>query len=144
MSSAAGPVLLVEDDHDIRALLRHRLARWPYEIVETASGEMALEMARARRPALVVLDILLPGIDGWEVLRQLRSDPALAAVPVVVVSIVDDPGEDDRPAVQHYLQKPFHAATVDRVLGELLGSADSEGRADHSKGGPDAPCVGGG
>jgi adenylate cyclase len=128
------PILLVEDDHDIRGLLRRRLARWQYEVVEATSGELALEQARARRPALVVLDIVLPGIDGWEVLRQLRQDPELADVPVVVVSIVDDPGEGDRPAVQAYLQKPFHAATVDRVFGELLGTIDSNGRADHAKG----------
>jgi adenylate cyclase len=132
-----GVVLLVEDDHDIRGLLRHRLGRWHVEIAEAASGEAALEMARARRPALVVLDILLPGIDGWEVLRQLRGDPALADVPVVIVSIVDDPGEDDRPAVQGYLQKPFHAAAVNRVFDPLLGEDDkSEGRAARMNGGP--------
>jgi adenylate cyclase len=131
-----GVVLVVEDDHDIRGLLRHRLARWPIEIVEAVSGEVALEIARARRPALVVLDILLPGIDGWEVLRQLRGDPGLADVPVVIVSIVDDPGEDGRPAVQGYLQKPFHTATVNRVFEALLGEADkSEGRADGTNGG---------
>jgi CheY-like chemotaxis protein len=129
-----GPILLVEDDHDIRKLLRRRLARWPYEVVEATSGELALEQARARRPALVVLDIVLPGIDGWEVLRQLRDDPALADVPVVVVSIVDDPGEDERPAVEAYLPKPFHAATANRVFASLLGSVDSEHRADHAKG----------
>jgi CheY-like chemotaxis protein len=128
------PILLVDDDHDIRELLRRRLARWPHEVIEATSGEAALEQARARRPALVVLDIVLPGIDGWEVLRQLRDDPALADVPVVVVSIVDDPGEDERPAVQAYLPKPFHAATVNRVFTSLLGSADSESRADQSKG----------
>jgi CheY-like chemotaxis protein len=115
-----GPVLLVEDDADIRSLLRDRLARWPYEVVEAASGEAALEIAAVRRPALVVLDIILPGIDGWEVLHRLRSDAKLADVPVVVVSIVDDPGEEDRPAVQGYLQKPFRAATVNRVFEALL------------------------
>ncbi len=135
-SSGTGPVLLVEDDHDIRGLLRLRLSRWPYEVAEATSGEVALELARARRPALVVLDILLPGIDGWEVLRQLRSDPDLADVPVVIVSIVDDPGEDERPAVQGYLQKPFHAATVNRVFGELLGGGDdAQDRAEDRNGG---------
>jgi CheY-like chemotaxis protein len=129
-----GPILLIEDDHDIRGLLRRRLAQWPYEVVEAASGELALELARARRPALVVLDIVLPGIDGWEVLRRLRGDPELADVPVVVVSIVDDPGEDDRPIVQAYLQKPFQATMVNRVFAQLLGRADSEHRADNAKG----------
>jgi CheY-like chemotaxis protein len=137
MSGSPGPVLLVEDDHDIRSLLRERLARWPYEVVEAASGELALDIASARRPALVVLDIMLPGIDGWEVLRRLRSDPELADVPVVVVSIVDDPGEDDRPAVQGYLQKPFRAATVNRVFDELLAGGTTAGvPTDDRSGGP--------
>jgi len=135
-ASAEGPVLLVEDDHDIRGLLRHRLSRWPREIVEAPSGEIALEIARARRPALVVLDILLPGMDGWQVLRELRSDRQLSDVPVVIVSIVDDPGETDRPAVQGYLQKPFHAASVDRLFGELLGPrARPAGRSLLAEGG---------
>ena len=132
--TATPPILVIEDDADIRGLLRHRLARWPYEIAEATSGEAALEMARAQRPALVVLDILLPGIDGWEVLRLLRSDPDLADVPVVVVSIVDDPGENNRPAVQGYLPKPFDAAAVNQVFGNLPGKADTDSRADHSKG----------
>src|SRR5262245_33469587 len=124
---ARGPVLIVEDDADIRSLLRDRLARWPHEVVEAASGEAALEMAAARRPALVVLDIVLPGIDGWEVLHRLRNDPKLADVPVVVVSIVDDPGEEHRAAVQGYLQKPFRAATVNQVFDALLtGDSASE------------------
>jgi CheY-like chemotaxis protein len=129
-------ILVVEDDHDIRGLLRRRLARWPYEITEATSGEAAIEMARAQPPALVVLDILLPDMDGWEVLRRLRSDPDLADVPVVVISIVDDPGDDNRPAVQGYVQKPFRTAVVDRVFGELLGNADTDRRAADPKGEP--------
>jgi CheY-like chemotaxis protein len=129
-------ILVVEDDHDIRGLLRRRLARWPYEITEATSGEAAIEMARAQPPALVVLDILLPDMDGWEVLRRLRSDPDLADVPVVVISIVDDPGDENRPAVQGYVQKPFHTAVVDRVFGQLLENADADRRADDPKGEP--------
>jgi CheY-like chemotaxis protein len=136
MNGDQGPVLVVEDDHDIRSLLRERLDRWPFEVVEAASGESAIEIARARRPTLVVLDILLPGIDGWEVLRLLRADPTLADVPVVVVSIVDDPGEENRPPVQGYLLKPFRAAAVNRLLDELLGggSASGEVRDDRTGG----------
>jgi CheY-like chemotaxis protein len=134
--TGSGRILVVEDDHDIRGLLRRRLARWPYEITEATSGEAAIEMARAQPPVLVVLDILLPDMEWWEVLRRLRNDPDLADVPVVVTSIVDDPGDDNRPAVQGYVQKPFHTAVVDRVFGELLGNVDADRRADDPKGEP--------
>jgi CheY-like chemotaxis protein len=135
-SPVHGPVLVVEDDDDIRGLLRHQLDRWPWEVAEAASGEAALELARANRPALVLLDIMLPGIDGWEVLRRLRVDPDLADVPVIIVSIVDDPGEHERPPVQGYLSKPFHKGDVDRLLGDVFGVDAAPGAVDGSSGGP--------
>lgn len=124
MSGAQGVsvVLVVEDDSDIRNLLRRRIERLGHRVVEASTGEAALELARTHRPALVVLDILLPGIDGWEVLGQLRHDPDLSDVAVAVVSIVDDPGANDRPPVQGYVLKPFRTSEIDDLVRRLIGS----------------------
>lgn len=114
-------VLVIEDERDIAALLRKRVERLGHEVVSVASGEEGLARARARRPSLVLLDIRLPGIDGWEVLDQLRDQPELADVPVVIVSIVDDPKEGRAREVQGYLVKPFRRASLDRLVTNLLG-----------------------
>lgn len=123
-------VLVVEDDSDIRHLLRRRIERLGHRVVEASTGEAALELARAHRPALVVLDILLPGIDGWEVLGQLRRDPVLGDVAVAVVSIVDDPGVGGRPPVQGYVLKPFRTAEIDDLVRRLI-DADTNGGTTH-------------
>src|SRR5688572_15599994 len=104
-SHPEGVVLLVEDDPDIRTLLRRRIERLGYPVAEASTGERALEMAKTLDVALVVLDIRLPGMDGWDVLRSLRDDPRLHSTAVMIVSIVDDPGADDRPPVQGYVIK---------------------------------------
>ncbi len=68
---------------------------------------MALELARTAAPAAVVLDILLPGLDGWQVLARLREDPATAGVPVIVVSVVDDRARGADLGAAAYLVKPL-------------------------------------
>lgn len=113
-------VLLVEDDSDIRSLLRRRIERLGHRVVEAATGEAALSVARLHQPVLVVLDIYLPGIDGWEVLRRLRADDEFRDIPVMVVSIVDDPESDDHPPVQGYVLKPFRTAEIDELASRLI------------------------
>jgi two-component system OmpR family response regulator len=112
-------VLVVEDDRDIRGLLRRRIERLGHDVVEAATGEAALELAREHRPMLVMLDIQLPGIDGWEVLRRLRDDDEFGDIPVMVVSIVEDPGTGARAPVQGYVLKPFRAAEIDGLVRRL-------------------------
>jgi CheY-like chemotaxis protein len=68
------PVLIVEDDADVRHLLAERVRNEGYRTVDGASGEEALELVRQQPPSLVLLDLLLPGINGWEVLHQLAGD----------------------------------------------------------------------
>jgi CheY-like chemotaxis protein len=120
--SGPGPVLVVEDDGDIRDLLLSHLARLGYEVRGVPTGEAALQVAAAERPSLVVLDILLPGIDGWEVARRLRVEPGLAGVPVVIASILDPPPAGDAPVEPAgYLVKPFRAAQLGELTARLLG-----------------------
>ncbi|HWP67632.1 MAG TPA: response regulator [Candidatus Limnocylindria bacterium] len=97
-------VLLVEDEKDIRELVRYHLAGEGYEVREADSGEAAAAALRAGVPDLVVLDIMLPGIDGLALCRRLRATEATAGVPIVMLTA--------------------KAAEVDRVLGLEMGADD--------------------
>jgi two-component system, cell cycle response regulator DivK len=79
-------ILIVEDDDNSRKLLRDSLQVTGYETAEAANGELGLELARRRRPALILMDIQLPGISGFDALRSLRSDPNTRTIPVIAVT----------------------------------------------------------
>ncbi|HJP71466.1 MAG TPA: ATP-binding protein, partial [Candidatus Limnocylindria bacterium] len=83
-------VLVIEDDPGAVRLLRTYLESEGYDAVIAADGESGIAAARASAPAAIILDVLLPGMDGWEVLRRLKADPELRDVPVVVVTVVDE------------------------------------------------------
>jgi two-component system, OmpR family, alkaline phosphatase synthesis response regulator PhoP len=97
-------ILVVEDEKDIRELVRFHLEQEGYGVREAETGEAALDLARSERPALLLLDLMLPGIDGLEVCRRLRGAEATRGVPVIVLTA--------------------KAAEVDRVLGLELGADD--------------------
>lgn len=79
-------ILVVEDNEKNRKLVRDVLTVRGYRVIETETGEAGVSQAREQHPALVLMDIQLPGIDGIEALRQLRADPTTAAIPVVAVT----------------------------------------------------------
>jgi len=85
--STGRPILVVDDDPDSRELLVRTLSTEGFPVVTASDGEEALEKARKLRPALITLDVLMPGLDGWTVLEKLKSDPELDSIPVVMVSI---------------------------------------------------------
>jgi CheY-like chemotaxis protein len=79
-------ILVVEDNEKNRKLVRDVLVVKGYRLLETETGEDGLRLAREQHPALILMDILLPGIDGIETVRRLRADPATATIPVVAVT----------------------------------------------------------
>jgi DNA-binding response OmpR family regulator len=82
----AKKILIVEDDKFLRELIVKKLSNEGYEVVEAADGEQGLQKIKEDKPDLVLLDLILPGIDGFEVLSQKREDPFVAAIPVIVLS----------------------------------------------------------
>jgi len=103
-------VLIVDDDELLRDLVRHKLTRAGFEVIEAVDGEQALERLAVEPPDVVVLDAMMPGIDGFEVLRAIREQPALAAFPVVMLTARDQ--EEDvlnglSLGAQDYIVKPF-------------------------------------
>ncbi|MBI3332882.1 MAG: response regulator, partial [Candidatus Omnitrophica bacterium] len=99
--------LVVEDDPKTLELLRFSLSREGFRVEEALDGEEALTKARALQPSLITLDIMLPTKDGWEVLRELKEDPAIRDIPVVIVSIVDEPERGFSLGAADYILKPF-------------------------------------
>jgi PAS domain S-box-containing protein len=109
-------VLVVDDDRAVRDLLERFLVKESFRVVTATSGEEGLRAAREIKPALITLDVQMKEPDGWEVLRTLKSDPDLAAIPVIMVTIVDDPTQASSLGADDFLLKP-----VDRVrLAEMI------------------------
>jgi adenylate cyclase len=88
--NAAPRLLVIDDDPAVCDLMRRLCTREGWDVETAADAETGLRLARARRPDVVALDIVMPGRDGWSVLETLRADPALAGTPVVVVTILDE------------------------------------------------------
>src|SRR5690606_34432937 len=88
---AGGPVLLaIDDDPDILELMVNRLSRTEFSVVTAQGGEMGLKLAHQLKPDVITLDILMPVIDGWEVLRRLKASPELRHIPVIMMSIIEN------------------------------------------------------
>src|SRR3974390_2781383 len=79
-------ILVVEDHEDNRQILRVLLGSAGYQMIEAHDGETALTTAASERPDLILMDIQLPGLDGYEATRRIKADPALRAIPIIVVT----------------------------------------------------------
>jgi len=106
-SGGAGTVLVVDDDPAARAITRRVLLKEGYAVIEAADGETGLRLAAEHHPDLITLDILMPGMDGWAVLGALKADPALAAIPVILQTMLDDRNMGFALGASEYLTKPI-------------------------------------
>jgi DNA-binding response OmpR family regulator len=97
-------VLVVDDETDIREAVVELLAEEGYEVLDAADGEEALRKARAFHPDVVLLDLMMPGMNGWEFCARRKGDPELARIPVIVLSAL---GRVQGLDAAGYLQKPF-------------------------------------
>jgi len=114
-------VLAIDDDPAVRTLMERVLAREGYAVVLAAGGEEGLRLARERRPDLITLDVMMPGMDGWAVLAALKSDPAVAEIPVVMLSVVDDRHMGLALGASEYLTKPVDRQRLQAVLRRWAG-----------------------
>jgi len=123
MTTREQRVLVVDDDTEIRSLVAGTLRRDGYTVFEVGDGLEALEVARRLLPDLVLLDMTLPGMDGVEVARQLKANPALASVPVVALSALTQEAVRERALAAgcaHYLTKPCAPAALRDVVAQTL------------------------
>ncbi|HAJ35086.1 MAG TPA: DNA-binding response regulator [Chloroflexi bacterium] len=128
MSEQRFTILVIEDDHQIRRVVQGYLEQAGHRVLAVADGETGLALALAEKPALIVLDLMLPGLDGWEITRRLRqsSDPAIANVYILMLTARVE--EADRivgftVGADDYMVKPFSprelAARVQAALRRL-------------------------
>jgi two-component system, cell cycle response regulator DivK len=103
-------ILVVEDQEDNRRILRDLLANAGYEMIEAEDGEQALVQAAKHRPDLILMDIQLPLLDGYEATRRIKADPALKAIPIIVVTSYALSGDEEKARAagcDAYVAKPF-------------------------------------
>jgi PAS domain S-box-containing protein len=119
-------ILVLDDTQDARDLLSTVLGYAGYRVLQATTGETALDIARSERPELIITDIVMPGMNGYEFVRELRSDPAVGNTPVIFSTASYAEGETrqlaDACGVSHFLVKPCEPETIVRVAGEALGS----------------------
>ena len=105
-----GRVLLVEDEQDVAELIRYNLTKEGYDVVLSGNGNEALRLAREHRPDMLLLAIMVPQLNGWEVCRRIKKDPELAAIPVIMVSGGVEEGDKVlgfEVGADDYVTKPF-------------------------------------
>ena len=116
-------ILVVEDQEDNRQILRDLLASADYEMDEAENGQEALDAVARRRPDLILMDIQLPGIDGYETTRRLKADPALRTVPIIVVTSYALSGDDIKAreaGCDAYVTKPYSPRQLLAKIREYL------------------------
>jgi two-component system response regulator VicR len=119
-------VLCIEDDKEMMDLLRLILESKGFDFVGAEGGREGLDRVRAERPDLILLDLMMPDIDGWQVYRQLKADDELQSIPVIVVTVrtqgIDEALGLHLGEIEGYITKPFSQTelldSINRVLGK--------------------------
>jgi CheY-like chemotaxis protein len=114
-------VLIVDDNQDLLELFRRYLAGYPYQVMAAGTVDEGLALLGGTRPDAVVLDLMMPGRDGWEFLRAVREEPGLQDLPVIVCSVLHEPDLALALGAQDVLKKPVAAADLLAALTRVLG-----------------------
>ncbi len=122
----ASNILIVDDDDSIRSLLHQELGDAGYSIEEARNGKEALEKVRANRPDLIILDIMMPEMNGFDVAAVLKNDPQTMEIPIIVLSVVQDKARGFRIGVDRYLTKPIDTGILFNEIGSLLEQGKSK------------------
>lgn len=118
-------VLIVDDDPSIRGLLVQELGEAGYQIQEAENGKEALEKIRQQKPDLVLLDVMMPEMNGFDVAAILKNDPVTMDIPIIILSIVQDKERGMRIGVDKYLTKPFETDQLIQEVNALLEQGQS-------------------
>ena len=119
-------ILIIEDDKFLRELIAQKLIKEGYDILEAVDGEEGVKSVKEGRPDLILLDLILPGIDGFEVLSRIKEDPALAEIPVIILSNLGQKDDIERGlkmgAVDYLIKAHFTPVeVVDKIRDAFSG-----------------------
>lgn len=120
---STGRILIVDDSENIRNVLQMNFEWLGYEVICASDGEEALNRINEDRPDLIVLDVMMPRLNGYQVCRSIKSDPSMSGIPIVFLSAKDQQGDKfwgKDCGADEYLTKPFSAAKLERVVEQLL------------------------
>jgi two-component system phosphate regulon response regulator PhoB len=121
-------LLIADDEPGIRRLVRMTLESDDYEIIEASNGDEALELARHHKPALVLLDVMMPRRGGFDICRELKADPETAAITIVILTAraqEADQHEGRAAGADDYFMKPFSPVALMRKVDEILTQRES-------------------
>ena len=118
-------ILVVDDDPPIRSLLRQELSEIGYNIREAENGRAAIESIREQKPDLIILDVMMPEMNGFDVAAVLKNDPATMDIPIIILSIVQDKQRGYRIGVDRYLTKPINTEKLFTEISGLLSQGKS-------------------
>ena len=119
-------ILLVEDNEMNRDMLTRRLERKGYEVVIAVDGQAGIDMASSTNPDIILMDLSLPVIDGWEATRKIKADPATQSIPVIALTAHAMAGDEQKALAagcNDYDTKPIDLKRLLGKIGKLLGSA---------------------
>ncbi len=116
MHAFAGTLLVIDDDPSARELINRFMLKEGYTVYTADDGEMGLKMAREIRPDVITLDVMMPRMDGWSVLNALKSDPQLASIPVVMLTMVSDQNMGYALGAADYVTKPIDRDRLVKIL----------------------------
>ena len=121
----AKKILIVEDDKFLRDLISQKLVKEGYDITEAVDGEKGVESVKKDKPDLVLLDLILPGIDGFEVLSRIKADPLLSSIPVIILSNLGQKEDVERGlklgAVDYLIKAHFTPEEIIQKVKTVLG-----------------------
>jgi signal transduction histidine kinase/CheY-like chemotaxis protein len=126
MNGKPATILVVDDDDSIRSLLEQELGEAGYLIEQATNGKQALDCIRKNRPDLVILDVMMPEMNGFDVAAILKNDPQTMDIPIIILSIVQDKARGFRIGVDRYLTKPIDTAQLFHEVGNLLEQGKSK------------------
>jgi CheY-like chemotaxis protein len=116
LTSGATCILVIDDDLTQRELMKKFLTNEGFNVRAAGSGEEGLRLARQFKPVAITLDVMMPGMDGWSVLSALKSDVALRDIPVIMVTMVDDPDRGFTLGAADYATKPIDRRRLAQIL----------------------------
>jgi len=118
-------ILMVEDDLQTYQLVANVLSKSGYQLLHAKDAHVALEALGEQIPRLILLDMRLPGINGWEFTRQLKSHPTYSAIPIIAVTVQVDPDDAERAfaaGVDQYIPKPFNIKNLRTIIEHYLSA----------------------